>query len=314
MNEGDRLKLDFALIGAQKSASTLLHRALAQHPDVFMPAEETPVFEDPDYSEGRLRALADRLASAPRGACVGIKRPDYLARPVVAERLALHAGKARLVVTLRNPVDRAVSAYHHYMLVGHLPVQPLEKGLLRLIEGWRDPRWPRAAEVLRFGLYHHHLRAYRQLFPPHMILVLLQEDFTSKQREVLDCVYDFLGVRKDVLTPGTRRAKEGVYSQLRLRYRAAVRPLLQRKEFDGMRRPNRDGRLARALLHLDNDLLARLPSSRPRLSERLRAQLAGYYRDDVLALARDLDRDLSYWLDPPPVPPRPDLRDPGVVR
>jgi len=41
--------LDFLIIGAQKSATTFIHRCLLEHPSVFMPPGEISFFEDPDY-------------------------------------------------------------------------------------------------------------------------------------------------------------------------------------------------------------------------------------------------------------------------
>src|SRR5271166_1577090 len=114
---------DFAIIGAGKSATTWLHMGLRKHPEIFLPENETPFFEDPYYCESDLRPLFSELRAARGYATVGIKRPNYLCTPGCADRLAKHIPRARLIAMLRNPVERAVSQYFHLVRSGRLPVE-----------------------------------------------------------------------------------------------------------------------------------------------------------------------------------------------
>lgn len=78
--------IEFAIIGAAKSASTWLHLALRQHPSVYMPASETAFFEDPYYDARDLSPLHAVVNAAPASTHVGIKCPNYLCTPDLRRR------------------------------------------------------------------------------------------------------------------------------------------------------------------------------------------------------------------------------------
>ena len=79
---------DFAIIGAQKSATTFLHGCLAEHPEVYMPRAEIPFFESPDYERSKISDLAGLFAGRSEK-WLGFKRPNFLGKPelVVLSRL-----------------------------------------------------------------------------------------------------------------------------------------------------------------------------------------------------------------------------------
>src|SRR3954453_11545774 len=104
----------FVVIGAQKSASTFLQTCLADHPDVFMPKGELAFFESPDYERATLTDLR-RLFEGRLERRLGFKRPNYLCKPEVPARLAKDLPDALLLSVLRKPLDRAISAYFHYI-------------------------------------------------------------------------------------------------------------------------------------------------------------------------------------------------------
>ena len=118
---------NFVIIGAQKSASTFLQVCLSEHPDVFMPPGETPFFESPDYENSDISRL-ESLFNNRSESKLGIKRPSYIGKPEVPKRIEYHLPDAKLIAVLRNPIDRAVSAYFHYINNGFIPCINLEKG------------------------------------------------------------------------------------------------------------------------------------------------------------------------------------------
>lgn len=300
---GDGLP-DFVILGAQKSASTLLQHHLAQHPDVEMVEPEVRLFEDPDYehfSPGRLAAMFTGHPSRLRG----IKRPDYLGRSEVPERIRRHLPEARLLAVLRNPVSRAVSAYFHYVRHGFAPLLPLDTAFLQLLEGRLLRSWPRTAEILEYGRYGEHLTRYVSLFGPDRLLVLSQESLVSDTEQALVDVHSFLELPHLPPTSSPVPVNQGVYSASRLR-------VLRMKNHCVFRyTPARDRRYRRpvrpwnwtanalitgidrlALSHLDR-------SPRPALSPDLTERLWDYYAADRERLAAVLPRDfVSSWIVP----------------
>jgi hypothetical protein len=115
-----RMTPDFLIVGAQRCGTTSLFRGLAEHPSVVPPLMHKGVhfFDTPDaYARGvrwyrghfPLRAVADRRAQG--RAMTGEASPYYMFHPLGAERIAAALPAARLIVLLRDPVERAFSAY-----------------------------------------------------------------------------------------------------------------------------------------------------------------------------------------------------------
>jgi hypothetical protein len=112
---------DFLVIGAAKSGTTSLFSYLSEHPLVCPPVtKEIRYFayhsdRSPNWYRAHfpLRRDIARTGRARGGTAItGDGTPSYLSHPMAAARAAALVPDARLVAVLRNPVDRAISAYH----------------------------------------------------------------------------------------------------------------------------------------------------------------------------------------------------------
>lgn len=117
----NRMLPDFLICGAQRCGTTSLARALARHPDVIAPLfhkgvhyfdTATHYARGLDWYRGHfpVRAVADRRSRRGR-AVTGEASPYYVFHPLAPERIARDVPTARLVVLLRDPVERAFSAH-----------------------------------------------------------------------------------------------------------------------------------------------------------------------------------------------------------
>jgi hypothetical protein len=190
---------DFLIIGAQKSGTTWLADQLSRHPLVFMAPEEIHFF-DKQHNYRRGVEWYGRFFTEGKGKLIGEKTPDYLwtgvagaegHMPDAHRHIRTLLPDSRLLVVLRNPVHRALSALTHMVRTrrvspGHL-VDDLLLGKKRtLIEGHG---------VIEKGFYHQQLMAYAELFPPEQILVLIfEEDIADRPDRGLDRVCDFLEI------------------------------------------------------------------------------------------------------------------------
>lgn len=292
---------DFVIIGAQKAASTLLLNSLRSHPQAWLPASEEPYFRDPVYAEDGFAAFAAPYAHRREGR-LGLKCPDYLARPEVPPRLAELLRIPDLIVCLRDPVARAVSAYFWKVRWGLLPVMPLDEGMRRILDGGLRDEDPSAGEVLEWGRYGKHLTRYLEFFPREKIMILLDEDLRRTPADAMNAVARQLGiVERGVGAVSRRDANEGVYSRARLRFLQLRTPLVLTWDADRtyaqIPKPRRliPG-LANGLVGaVDSEVLSRMfDNSRPALSAEIDAELREYYRDDLEVLKRLLGRDLAW--------------------
>lgn len=119
---------------------------------------------------------------------------DYLYYPRAIERIARYNPKMKLVISLRNPVGRAFSQWNMRRDKGQEPLEFLD-ALKRdqEIGIWKGPR---GNAYLARSLYVPQLEKVFKLFPRDQVFILKYENFRAEPFPILDCVFDFLGVRR----------------------------------------------------------------------------------------------------------------------
>ena len=107
------MKLDFIIIGGQKCGSTYLHHIINEHPEIDTLPGESPYFESPDYEDYGMDKLEKLINELDQNKVIGIKRPNYLSKPEVPLRIFKENRKIKLIVILRNPIERLWAKYSH---------------------------------------------------------------------------------------------------------------------------------------------------------------------------------------------------------
>ena len=213
-NARGRALPDFVILGAQKAGTTTLYTQLSAHPSV-MPAlrKEVHAFDAAPRPIGwyraffpRRRAMAARAARVGR-AVTGEATPFYLFHPAAPARLHAVVPQARLVVIVRDPVERAVSGYHHAVRMGHeaRPIAaaldpanaealPDPAGAIDAVEWYDDPECPaRLRGYLARGRYAEQLERWFAVVPREQLLVLETRELA--RGVALAKTLDFLGLR-----------------------------------------------------------------------------------------------------------------------
>lgn len=113
-----RMKPKLVIVGAQKAGTTTLFDVLAQHPRIIAPhLKEISFFSD---DEAYAKGMEGYWSRFPRKSLLSGYRitfeasPMYLFHPLAAERIARHLPKALCLAVLRDPVERAYSAWNMY--------------------------------------------------------------------------------------------------------------------------------------------------------------------------------------------------------
>ena len=191
------------LIGSQKAGTTSLYRYLVDHPRMLAPARKEIGFFDIFFDRGigwyRTRfPLIRPWPATTLEASTGYF--DYLHAPRQILEALPHV---RLILLVRNPVERAFSHYLHTVRMGEEPLTFEEalaseedriRPLLERMEA--DPRFY-AREVnyysyLRRGRYAEHLERWYRYFPRDRLLVLSTEELAARPDEVMARVWDFI--------------------------------------------------------------------------------------------------------------------------
>jgi len=205
---------DFVIIGTQRGGTTSLHAYLSAHPHVSTPTTKELHFVTDRYERGLDWYLGQFPAGLPPSVITGEATPYALFHPLAPRRLREVAPAARLIVLLRNPVDRA---YSHYRLersrgdetldfATALDAEPQrlegeEARLARDPASASDPH--KHASYMARGEYARQLERWLEVFPREQILVIRSEDLYEKTAETFASVAQFLGISSEVPIPFT---------------------------------------------------------------------------------------------------------------
>lgn len=188
---------DFFVVGAPKAATTSLHHYLGQHPELFTSRIKEPHFfswpevADTYYRTRFVTSEADYLAlyeACPTACQAGDFSTSYLFSPGAAERIADRCPDAKIVIVLRDPVDRALS--HHRMdLRDGYTSEPIE---LLIAASATDKRFRR--EYIDVGHYADQIKRYTDRFASDQVHVMLYDNVTADLAGELKSLLEFLGV------------------------------------------------------------------------------------------------------------------------
>lgn len=299
------MRPNFLIIGAQKSASTFVQNCVREHPEAFLPRYETPFFEDPYYHSYEIEDLESLFRNASNMKALGIKRPDYLAKSEVPKRIHKHLPDAKFIVVLRNPVDRAISAYYWYMQTGDLPIKSPEQGLQEILKGDYKTRYPKADQIIDYGFYHQHLTRYFNFFDKKRFLILFHRDFQTDPLKSIKKVYKFLQIDGNFFPNSLlKRPKQSIYSLFRIKWHSiAIRKFFYSyiyvKPNSIIKIPSKSA-LRRSIYYcfiaFDRLFLKQIfDNTKPELSNHLLHSLTQVYLEDISKLTDSLDIDLIAW-------------------
>lgn len=199
---------DFIIIGAQKCGTTSLYHYLNQHPQILQTfCKETRFFS---WNWEEIQAGRDWYLShfprVPKGEnfLTGEASPDYFYFPGSEKRLFSMFPNIKLILLLRNPIDRSISDYYHSKRYGAEPrsleeVFKIQSSLLDKIanneiflsDQLLDEMQP---NYFLNSVYIYFIQKWLSLFSRDQLLVLATEDLELKPKETMKVVYSFLGI------------------------------------------------------------------------------------------------------------------------
>lgn len=188
------------IVGAQRSGTTYLYRALDAHPEIVMakPMRPEPKFFLDEALAARGVEYYDRTCfpGAMTEPVRGEKSTSYIESPAAAERIARTFPGALVIVALRNPIDRAISNYWFTVNNG-LETRPLAEALrpdsARRAVYDSDRFSVSPFSYLQRGHYVEYLTVYERHFSRDQIIILLFEVFTT-DIAVIQSLYRRVGV------------------------------------------------------------------------------------------------------------------------
>jgi hypothetical protein len=300
---------DFLVIGAPKAGTTALHAALADHPELFMSPVKEPKFfltDGPPQRHGggpgdvqtyrehiwRRKDYEALFAAAPPGSVRGESTPFYLYDRQAQRRIQALIPAARLIVILRDPVERAHSNWTHLWSAGLEPIGDFPAACAaedrRVAAGWA-PFW----HYTRLGRYGEQLDHLFRQFPREQVHILRYRDLVDTPAQTLDAICTFLDVRPGIIA---QMPRENVTAHPRSSpSHRAVSRVLRATATAGRHLP---GAAAAGLTRPLERLLQRNAGSREPLTWDERQRVLPYVEGDVRLLEKVTDMDFGEWRQP----------------
>jgi hypothetical protein len=177
------MKPTFIGIGAQKCASTWLYQVLDQHPGIMMSSVKEIDFFSYHYGRG-FEWYEHFFARTQVSSAIGEISPSYFHHPQAPERAHAYERNLKIVVALRDPIERAISNHLHLVKRGFIssPDKSFEYGLCNT---------PMYVEQSRYGK---HVANWMQCFPMKSIHFVMQEDLLTNAEAEARKLVRFLGV------------------------------------------------------------------------------------------------------------------------
>ena len=179
------IKPNLFIIGSMKSGTTALHDLVGAHPLAYMSTPKEPMhFAHSERTNAELADYLKLFASAGGAVIVGESSTGYAKHPKhqgVAERLYEFNPAAKIIMVMRDPVQRALS---HYWFDWRKNAE--RRPMLDALEG--------NYQYVSFSNYALQLEPYFRLFGPDAILTLTTEALKSDQARTLDAVFSWLGL------------------------------------------------------------------------------------------------------------------------
>ncbi len=294
----------FLVVGTAKAGTTSLAAYLSQHPEIEIPQKETFYFNATEFRDICLpyplqrqapeiissEAQYRKLFSSNGARVLGEIGTGYLYHhkssiPLIKRMLGRGV---KVMILLRNPIDRAYSAYMHFRKDCFEEI-PFEEALE--MEYYRkQQRWDFMWHYTSLGLYYEQVKAYMEAFDD--VEVLYFDDLKADPNAFMNGVYSSLGVSP---INGNFQRVKNPSGEARIKWvqelithenpvKTLLRPTLRRLISNDRRAAMR--KYAKA---------QNLKSYEP-MSAEAREKLTTFFKDDVYKLSALLHKDLSHWL------------------
>lgn len=254
----ERREPTFFLAGYQKTATTWLHHCFLEHPDIFVPPRDSTNFFDINFHRGQAW-FESHFDAATNQSQRGDTTPTYMRFASTRNRMAQLYPHAKILVTLRNPIDRAFSHYWH---------EKKKRSVRYRFEDCLGNNVDIFEHWIASGFYSMHLKHLYTLYPSHQVQVLFYDDLVESPDQFLRSALRFLDVAEDFI-PSVHRTKVN---------RAWFRPTWG-EMIDNVRngRPIRQSEYDRGI------------------DPEFRRTLGIIYQDEIESLESLVKRDLAAW-------------------
>jgi len=291
---------NFFCIGAAKSATTSLFDILKQHPLISTSSFKEPHFFDnsENYKKGKEWYLDSYFSNVEPTKAIGEFSPSYLSSPLSPKRILETFGpNIKLIVILRNPIDRAYSHYLHtkrdeYERFGFLDAALNENDRLNKFNKTNDVISFSKFSYIYQGKYSLHINNYLDYFSLDQFHFVLFNDFINNREETIKQILSFLGVdNKHELDLNIHSNKSSVSRSRRLKQffkNDSIIKLIAKNMIPSLVFRQK----IRNIIHALNN---KAKAKAPLLSTERKLIYDKFFKQDIEKLEKTLNLNLNHW-------------------
>ena len=287
------MKVNFFIAGAPKSGTTSLYQYLCQHKEIEMCSIKEPDFfsctalkkKQTYYGNDPIQNLEEynKLFSNKKDLLRGEASVSYLFYDDVAKKIKKYNEKAKIIIILRNPVDRAFS---HYLMDYRLGLvsENFEDIINKRINHKNALLYYQ--QYVSVGEYYHQVERYIKVFGPEKLLIINYDDFKNNLAGTFEKICLFLNVSHTFKVDFTKS-----YNSFKRPRSKIVRWVYS---FTKLRKI-----LSQIIPKIAINYIIKMlftESKKPKLSSDARKFLISHYKDDIINLSKLLNQDLSSWI------------------
>jgi hypothetical protein len=285
---------NFFIVGAAKAGTTSMYAYLSRHPEVFMSTLKQPhyfsSFEVKQQFDNfmpvfrQARAYQELFFGSESYKAVGEASPSYLCDANAATRIKSAIPHAKIIISLRNPVQRA---YSHYLMEFHEGNETLPfREALKVDENRNEKGWGISFQYVELGLYADQVERYLKVFDPANVLVVIFEDFVRDTEAVMQQIASFLDIDPNQYPEDCFQRVHNPFEASRNKF---ARMILRSRPI----RVTSKRMVPQKLRTAVRDRLLFKETQKPRLDDDIRQRLAQHFVPDLERLEQILDRDLE---------------------
>ena len=229
-----RILPDFLVIGVGRGGTTSCFHYLSQHPSIIGSAYDEIGFFDENFHLGLnwyrsmfpTKFLKKKIVKK-FGKCLTYDvTPAYIRKPWVARRIKELFPEIKLIVLLRNPVDKAYSHYHSSIKSGvqKYSFEEMVEEDIKTFQKFENTNSIIDDEYFRNyiekshlgrGLYAQQLKIWFELFDPKQLLILTSEELSTETNKAMNKIFQFLDL-PDYEIPDTVKRSTANYTNMKM--------------------------------------------------------------------------------------------------
>lgn len=294
---------NFLIVGAAKSGTTSLHFYLKEHPEIYLPKLRKETFflvdhknilgEGPrnigkniikNLDEYQRMFLGSEKYKAIGEACVAYL---YFYKNTIPN-IIRYLDNPKIIIILRNPIERAFSNYLYHVKVGFEDLNFEEA--LEAQEKRKDDNWWWGFQIIDPGLYYNQVKAYLESFTH--VKIFLYDDLKEKPVDLLKAIFEFLEVDISFSPDLSKRYNVSGAPKLKLLHNILTKPNILKN----MAKPLINFLIPEEKYRILIDGIKNRNLKKPSMKPDTKKYLKRIYHDDIFNLQDLINRDLSHWM------------------